>query len=164
MGLRYFDVVILVVVGRASEMELEVSEELDMFKVPHFIVRSQVDSDIENELQDHGRKPKEAEKILRKDMLEQGFSSIFLVSSRHPGQFDFLQLESNIVASVQAKRRVHKEDACPICFEAFDAERKPHGCHWCRNSVCNMCAVQLQGKLEETPCPFCRRWTTLSEI
>mmetsp|Transcript_18593 Transcript_18593/g.30166 ORF Transcript_18593/g.30166 Transcript_18593/m.30166 type:complete len:320 (+) Transcript_18593:1-960(+) len=161
MGLRYFDVVVLVIHGRVSETDLHVAEELDMFKVPHFIVRSQVDVDIQNEADDYGREPAEAEKIMRGEMSDQGFSNVFLVSSRIPDQYDFRQLVSNIVASVQAKRRIHQEDACPICFELFDEDRKACGCHWCRNSVCNQCAAQLQGKLDETPCPFCRRWTSL---
>lgn len=161
MGLRYFDVVILVVSGKISETDIKVAEELDMFKVPHFIVRSQVDCDIENEADDYGRDPADAEQIIREQMSDQGFSSVFMVSSRFPDQFDFRPLVSNIVASVQAKRRVHKEDACAICFELYDDEHKPCVCHWCRNAICNHCSVQLQGKLDETPCPFCRRWTSL---
>jgi GTPase SAR1 family protein len=161
MGLRYFDVVILVIAGNASEMELNVASELDMYKVPHFIVRSQADLDIENEVADYSVTPDEAEKLCRKELAQQGFSSVFLVSSRQPEKYDFAQLGSNIVASVQARRRIHKEDACAICFELYDSERKPCRCHWCRNSVCSTCTVHLQGKLDETPCPFCRRWTTL---
>jgi len=53
MGLRYFDVVILVVSGACTEMDLSLAEDLDSFKVPHFVVRSQVDSDIENEAEDY---------------------------------------------------------------------------------------------------------------
>jgi predicted GTPase len=162
MGLRYFDVVVLVVTGDSSQMESDVAEELDGFKVPHFIVRSQVDCDMENEMTDYGRTADEVERLIRKEMSLQGFSSVFLVSSRHSDKYDLNQLVSNIVASVQARRRVHKDEGCPICFEKFDDEHKCCRCHWCRNSVCSVCSVQLQGKLDETPCPFCRRWTSLS--
>lgn len=162
MGLRYFDVVILVVSGSPSETDLTIAEDLDTFKVPHFTVRSQVDIDIENEIVDYSVAAEEAEALIRTEMSQKGFSSVFLVSSRQPEKYDFQQLVGNIVASVQARRRVHtKDDACPICFEKFDEEHKCCRCHWCRNSVCSVCTVQLQGKLEETPCPFCRRWTTL---
>jgi len=161
MGLRYFDIVILVMSGSASELELNVAAELNSFKVPHFIVRSQVDSDIENEMADYCVTSDEAEHLLRKELSTQGHSSVFLVSSRQPDRYDFQQLSSNIVASVQARRRTHTDDACPICFENFDEELKACRCQWCRNCVCNNCTVLLQGKLDETPCPFCRRWTTL---
>lgn len=162
MGLRYFDVVVLVVSNRVSEIDLKVAHELEMFKVPHFIVRSQVDMEIENEVADHGRDSEEVEKRLRADMTAHGFSQVFLVSSRQPEMYNFAQLTNSIVASVQAKRRVHKEENCPICFEMYDDDfRKSCHCHWCGNVVCLACATQLQGKMEETPCAFCRRWTAL---
>merc|ERR1719482_634762 len=112
MGLRYFDVVVLVVTGNSSQMESDVAEELDGFKVPHFIVRSQVDCDIENEVDDYSVTAEEAEKLFRKEMSQQGFSSVFLVSARQPDFYDLPQLTSNIVASVQAKPRVAKKDDC----------------------------------------------------
>jgi len=161
MGLRYFDVVILVVSGRVSEIDVHVAEELESFKVPCFVARSQVDMDIENEIEDHGTSDKDVEAKLRGDMAAQGFARVFLVSSRQPAGYDLQALSSSIIASVQAKRRVHKEESCPICFEAYDKDNVyACHCHWCSNVVCNCCAMQLKGKLEETPCPFCRRWTT----
>lgn len=165
MGLRYYDVIVLVVSGRVTETDIIVAHELERFKVPHFVARSQVDVDMENELEDHSGSPEEVSKGLRRDMVAQGFSQVFLVSSRHPFSYDFHQLSSSIVASVQAKRRVHKDENCPICFELFDRDlRKACHCHWCSNVVCSVCAIQLQGKLDETPCPFCRRWTPLSPL
>mmetsp|Transcript_70935 Transcript_70935/g.122967 ORF Transcript_70935/g.122967 Transcript_70935/m.122967 type:complete len:352 (-) Transcript_70935:59-1114(-) len=162
MGLRYYDVIVLVVSGRVSETDIKVAHELELFKVPHFVARSQVDVDMENELEDHGGSCEEVARRLRRDMASQGFSQVFLVSSRQPVSHDFHQLSSSIIASVQAKRRVHKDENCPICFELFDTGfRKACHCHWCSNVVCNGCAIQLQGKLDETPCPFCRRWTAL---
>lgn len=162
MGLRYFDVIVLVVSGRVSEIDINVAEELESFKVPCFVVRSQVDVDMENEIEDHGSSGMEVQSKLRGDMAAQGFARVFLVSSRQPESYDLQQLSSSIVASVQAKRRVHKEESCPICFEAYDKDlHKACQCHWCSNVVCGSCSIQLQGKLEETPCPFCRRWTAL---
>jgi GTP-binding protein EngB required for normal cell division len=163
MGLRYFDVIILLVAGEASEADLHVAEELDAFKVPHFLVRSQFDIELENEMADYDMAPEKVEAHVRAAMTEQGYSSAFLISSRHTDRHDFYRLVSNIVASVQARRRIQKDDGCPICFEKYDDDvHKCCRCHWCRNSVCSSCATQLQGKLDETPCPFCRRWTSLT--
>lgn len=163
MGLRYFDIVVLVISGRPTETDRRVANELEVFKVPHVVVRSQMDADVENEAEDYGYDSSEVSRMVRDDMSKQGFPSIFLVSSRHPSDFDFHQLVASIVASVQAKRRRMQQDSCPICFESLkDGERKTCSCHWCCNVVCSECAAQLQGKLEETPCPFCRRWTSLN--
>lgn len=162
MGLRYFDVILLVIGSSVSETDVRVAAELESFKVPHFIVRSQIDADIENEIEDNSVTADEAEDSFRKDLAQQGFSSVFLVSARRTEKYDFHTLVSNIVASVQARRRVPKDYACPICFEMYGDERKSCSCHWCRNSVCCDCADQLKGKLDETPCPFCRRWTTFA--
>mmetsp|Transcript_2998 Transcript_2998/g.5980 ORF Transcript_2998/g.5980 Transcript_2998/m.5980 type:complete len:349 (+) Transcript_2998:175-1221(+) len=164
MGLRYFDVVVLVVAGRMSTTDIKVAHELENFKVPAFIVRSQVDTDIENEAEDYGTTGEEVQKKLRLEMASQGFSHCFLVSSRKPDSYDFQQLSNSIVASVQAKRRVHKDENCPICFEMFDKELRKAYCHWCCNVICSSCASQLQGKLDETPCPFCRRWITFQPL
>lgn len=158
MGLRYFDVVVLVVAGRMSITDKQVARELERFKVPAFVARSQVDADIENEAEDYGTPSEEVQRKLRQEMRAQGAPNCFLVSSREPDSYDFKQLTNSIVASVQAKRRVHKDENCPICFEMFDKELKKAYCHWCCNVICNSCADQLQGKLDETPCPFCRRW------
>jgi len=161
MGLRYFDVVMLVVgaTGGVSELDQNVLEQLENLKVPHFIVRSQVDCDLANEVADNNMDAHEVLKLFRDDMAQQGFSSVFMVSARHPDKYDFKQLVGNMVASVQARRRVHKADCCPICFESFNEERRPCSCQWCLNSVCSHCTVQMVDKLGETPCPFCRRWT-----
>lgn len=49
MGLRYFDVVFVVSAGRWKEHDMAIIKELEKHKVPHFVVRTKVDQDIESE-------------------------------------------------------------------------------------------------------------------
>jgi len=164
MGLRYFDAVFIVFSGRFTRIEKKLSEELDMFNVPHFFVRSQVDCDVQNEIEDYDKSEKEVIDSLRDDLAgERNTPSSFLISSRYPDKYDFKELVNNITMKMKARDRSHQDKDCPICFEAFDDDLRRSPCHWCNNAVCRVCAEHLQGKMEETPCPFCRRWTSLKE-
>jgi len=162
LGLRYFDAVFIVYSDRATAAEVKLAEELEMFNVPHFAVRSQVDQDVDNEALDYEHSESEVLKKLKEEAAARGFSSVFLVSSRHPDKYDFQQLISSICNQVKARDPKHHEKDCPVCFEPFDeSELSCSVCHWCGNAVCKDCALHLQGKLTESMCPFCRRWTDL---
>ncbi|CAE7295351.1 Iigp1 [Symbiodinium natans] len=50
MGIRYFDVVLLITSSRFTEAELMLAEELRKFEVPYFMVRNKVDIDIASEI------------------------------------------------------------------------------------------------------------------
>mmetsp|Transcript_3537 Transcript_3537/g.8521 ORF Transcript_3537/g.8521 Transcript_3537/m.8521 type:complete len:348 (-) Transcript_3537:24-1067(-) len=50
MGIRYFDLVLLITASRLTESELRLVAELKAYGVPHFLVRNKIDVDIEAEL------------------------------------------------------------------------------------------------------------------
>ena len=54
MGLRFFDAVVLVTATRVTDIDRSIVAALQSFKVPCFVVRSKIDVDIRNELEDNG--------------------------------------------------------------------------------------------------------------
>lgn len=54
MGIRHFDMVILMTASRFTEAELMLVEELKAWDVPFFLVRSKIDSDMQYLLEDQG--------------------------------------------------------------------------------------------------------------
>jgi len=164
LGLPYFDVVLIVFSSRITGVELEMAHLLeDVCKVPHLMVRSQVDLDVESEALDHGRAEDEVLLQLKAEALAEGLNSVFLVSARHPEKYELSQLAASIFGMVKARQRAHCETECPICYEPFgkDEDHIRCTCHWCGNAVCGRCAHELRGRQGEAPCPFCRRWTPL---
>jgi len=167
MSLASLDVVWIVYSRRVGLVEIELAKRLEnILKVPHIMIRSQVDLDIENEAEDHGTSEDEVLRQLKAAAAAEGFPSVFTVSSRQPQQYDFPHLLSSISVVAKGRRRLRESLDCPICFETFAASEDAQCCicNWCGNAVCGPCAAQLRGKLEEAPCPFCRRWTTLASV
>lgn len=136
----------------------------DRFKVPYFLVRSQVDVDVENEGADYGRSAEETLLKLRAEAIAEGAPSVFLASARAPEEHDLPHLLANLQMLAKARRRALLETDCPVCFEDLRGEGQACcACHWCGNAVCGRCARRLKGSHSEAMCPFCRRWTYLSK-
>mmetsp|Transcript_32492 Transcript_32492/g.87249 ORF Transcript_32492/g.87249 Transcript_32492/m.87249 type:complete len:323 (-) Transcript_32492:103-1071(-) len=156
LGLRYFDGVIFVHSQRLTALEEKVAFDLQSFRVPFFLVRTQADVDVENEMWDHGLDRCEAIKMCGDDLKARGFAQTFLVSARETELYDLPALVVSVVTCAEVVRRTRLNEECPICYELFRQERKACFCHWCGNAVCEECSLQMQADF--TPCPFCRRW------
>lgn len=166
VGFAHFDAVIVVYTGRITDVERRLVAELDEWaKVPHVLVRTQIDVDLENEAADYGRSEEDVLPAMRQEAVDEGFSAVFLVSSHEPLKFDMFPLCEAVSALVKARRRSFNDIDCPICFNGFESEGPLSrcSCHWCGNAVCGTCATKVRGKHREAPCPFCRRWTALAK-
>lgn len=108
MGLRYFDVVIIVTATRYTETEVMIAEALHKFSVPHFMVRNKVDSDIANNEDDHGISAKNTVQSVREDMQRQGVPRPYLLSSKFSrrDEFDMEQLKKDALQAVCDAREV----------------------------------------------------------
>jgi len=126
MGIRYFDVVLLITSSRFTEAELMLAEELKNFEVPYFMVRNKVDIDIESEILreeeaqegDDGEEcelPKEERTKIAEQTVncikayfssEYALDGVFCVSSRRKlrSNHDFPSLEESILQAIRMQR------------------------------------------------------------
>lgn len=160
MGLRFFDAVVLVTSTRVTDIDRSIVAALQTFRVPCFVVRSKIDVDIVNEMEDNGL----PEHVTRERVLDEvmhcltGVSDVYLVSKR-PDDSEMQRLRNGILASVAVKRREHEEHDCPVCFNAFTliGDRESMSCCRCSNKVCRTCVEQMRNRVTGAlDCPFCR--------
>lgn len=122
MGLRYFDIVIIVTASRYTETEIMIAEALRKFQVPYFMVRNKVDSDITNNDEDHGISADETIASIREDMRTQGVSEPYLISSKFANRerFDLPQLIHDACRAITVARDVPEDwlGLAPITIQA----------------------------------------------
>jgi len=108
MGLRYFDIVIIVTATRYTETEVMIAEELKSFSVPHFMVRNKVDADIANNQDDHDLPAESTLVSIREDMKKQGVRQPYLVSSKfsRKADFDMEHLKADAIMAICEAREV----------------------------------------------------------
>ncbi|CAJ1356743.1 unnamed protein product, partial [Effrenium voratum] len=122
MGIRYYDVVLLVTSSRFTEAELMLAEELKRVKVPFFMVRNKVDVDIQSEIlkeeesydDDRDLTKEEKHKVTAETLgcikdyfkLEYGLDKVYCVSSRRKlhSKWDFPSLERDILEAIRMQR------------------------------------------------------------
>lgn len=126
MGIRYFDVAILVTSSRFTEAELMLATELEKFNVPFFMVRNKVDIDIDSEvvkaeesLIDDDGEEHELSKSQRTLVAEQtiqcikdyfrieyGLDKVYCISTRRKLRkaYDYPILQRAILQAVQMQR------------------------------------------------------------
>mmetsp|Transcript_18543 Transcript_18543/g.42037 ORF Transcript_18543/g.42037 Transcript_18543/m.42037 type:complete len:291 (+) Transcript_18543:122-994(+) len=92
IALRHFDIVVVISSQRFTETEVAISKELQRLRIPYFMVRSKVDIDVSNNLNDLGITPEETLQTIREDMKRLGVESPYLVSSRQRDKFDMHSL------------------------------------------------------------------------
>lgn len=98
MGLRYFDFVFVVSAGRWKEHDLAIIGELKRHGVPCFVVRTKVDIDITNELEDNGVEPEVTLGKLRKESQLQDLANVYFITTkekeakRHTDLYDNMRL------------------------------------------------------------------------
>lgn len=111
MGLRYFDVVIIVTASRYTETEILIAEELQRFNVPYIMVRNKVDADVTNNEEDHGTPADETLESIRADMQQQGVGRPYLISSKlaRSKDFDLDQLKADALLAISTARDVSHE-------------------------------------------------------
>lgn len=125
MGIRHFDLVVLITATRFTEAELMLMEELRRWKVPLFLVRSKIDIDIESCFDDEevecsiGDSDPECQKIeeetiatVRKFFAREYDERVYCVSSKRKLRryFDFDELEKAIASVVRSQRVVREEE------------------------------------------------------
>eukprot|EP00927_Polykrikos_kofoidii_P063103 TRINITY_DN57927_c0_g1_i1.p1 TRINITY_DN57927_c0_g1~~TRINITY_DN57927_c0_g1_i1.p1 ORF type:complete len:407 (-),score=88.91 TRINITY_DN57927_c0_g1_i1:124-1269(-) len=81
-GLRYFDVVFIVSAGRWKEHDLEIIKELKKHEVPHFVVRTKVDVDIDNNYLDDEVGPEDTLAELRDECKQAGLEKAYFITTR----------------------------------------------------------------------------------
>jgi len=142
MGIRHFDMVVLMTATRFTEAELLLLEELKRWKVPYFLVRNKADVDVQSEIEKEeeeiesgeldaeGRKEVERRTIKSmKDFYksEYGVEPVYCISTKRKliDQFDFVQLERDIDESLKAQRVVQGEEAMVLARELGGSEGQP---------------------------------------
>lgn len=100
MGLTHFDMVVIIVLTPYTGTERSIAEELRRCGIPHFVVRSKVDIDIDNNLSDHDIEEPETLAAIREDMLGHEIERPYLVSARRPHGLDMDRLMQDLVQTV----------------------------------------------------------------
>jgi GTP-binding protein EngB required for normal cell division len=118
MGLRYFDIVIVVSKERFTQIDVMLLKELAEFGVPHFTVRTKIDIDVGNNEEDHGATEAETMAQIKNYLRRQGVDHPFLVSCRHKNKYDMPALTEHIHHAVQSRvssfpSRVFNSSAAP---------------------------------------------------
>merc|ERR1719454_2095634 len=93
MGLRFFDVAVLVTASRVTEVDQAILAGLLEFRVPFFVVRSKIDIDIRNELEDHGQSEDVTKRRVHNEVIERmnAFTDVYMVS-KQPYEHDLPRL------------------------------------------------------------------------
>jgi len=105
MGIKYFDLVIVIAAGRFTETDLTLMKEMSRNGVPYFAIRTKIDLEIENAMWDMGLDEEETMEVIREDLrANTGLPDerIFLVSSREPEKYDLAALKRKMNEMLQA--------------------------------------------------------------
>mmetsp|Transcript_12022 Transcript_12022/g.21713 ORF Transcript_12022/g.21713 Transcript_12022/m.21713 type:complete len:494 (+) Transcript_12022:85-1566(+) len=119
MGIRYFDVVVLMTSSRFTEAELLLVEELQRFKVPFFLVRNKVDVDVQSEIEKEEDDDSELSTETQAEVAQQtvnciqayfsaeyNLEKVYCISTKRKlrDQYDFAHLEEDIQSAVMQGR------------------------------------------------------------
>jgi small GTP-binding protein len=89
VGLRHFDIVILMSAARFTDHDFNLKKELHRVKIPYFFVRNKVDSDIENNQEINDIPKEKTMASIVDDLASQGVHDPFLISSKKGPGYDF---------------------------------------------------------------------------
>lgn len=166
LGLLYFDVVLVVSCRRVTEADKRLVEELSCLGVPHFVVRTKIDLDVENEHTDFRRSERETVRRVRGILDRNDFKFSFLVSSRQPDGYDMKRLIQSLIATVRVRRSSddYNKDGCPVCGGYLQGmEDNPVNCASCDTDICGSCASRISDEHGHAPCPVCHEPVSDSE-
>mmetsp|Transcript_86813 Transcript_86813/g.230671 ORF Transcript_86813/g.230671 Transcript_86813/m.230671 type:complete len:291 (-) Transcript_86813:141-1013(-) len=100
VGLRYFDVVLVLSARRFTEIECEIVKELSLQQIPHFFVRTKLDVDIMNNEADNRMTPDETERRIRDDLAACGVRDPYLINVREVTLYDFPRLFRDVLLAI----------------------------------------------------------------
>mmetsp|Transcript_82561 Transcript_82561/g.242262 ORF Transcript_82561/g.242262 Transcript_82561/m.242262 type:complete len:297 (-) Transcript_82561:63-953(-) len=100
VGLRYFDVVLVLSARRFTEVECEIVKELRQLEIPHFFVRTKLDVDIMNNLADNRMNREETAQSIREDLDSCGIGEPYLINVREVTAFDFPRLYRDVLLAI----------------------------------------------------------------
>lgn len=141
MGIRHFDIIVLITASRFTEAELMLLEELRQWEVPFFMVRNKADIDIEceveraEEMAESDSPLANSEKEVVKErtvqcikdyfLKELDLEPIYVISTKAKlrEDFDFLRLEHDIDKAIHEQRMVEidAKDQQPVVEAAAEA-------------------------------------------
>jgi len=108
MGLRYFDAVIIITAVRFTTTEMSLRSELEAYRVPFFMVRTKVDIDVWNNLEDNSMTEEATIHSIRDDLHGQhNVANPYLVSSRDPEMHDMPRLLRDVFPGLQRQLDAH---------------------------------------------------------
>uniref|UniRef100_A0A7S4Q6U7 IRG-type G domain-containing protein n=1 Tax=Alexandrium monilatum TaxID=311494 RepID=A0A7S4Q6U7_9DINO len=110
IGLRYFDVVLVLSATRFTETEIALLAELRSYGVPNFVVRTKLDTDIDNNESDYGRSPEETKQGILEDLRKRGVTSPYLINSRELNAYDFPRLLTDVLRTIHESRGLSSQE------------------------------------------------------
>lgn len=176
MGIRYFDVVLLMNDQGFTEAENLVVRELKAWEVPLFAIRNKIDDAIRSQLQAELDEDEDEEmeanvlteehiktvalgvwEACRRDLLNNsGTEHAYLIATlpRMRDYFDFRLLCRDLLATARARRSRFSDNQCPVCLEEYEqrpgADKSCVAWRSCSHLFCRSCASQV------STCPLCR--------
>mmetsp|Transcript_103252 Transcript_103252/g.291984 ORF Transcript_103252/g.291984 Transcript_103252/m.291984 type:complete len:444 (+) Transcript_103252:116-1447(+) len=110
IGLRYFDVVLVLSATRFTETEIKLLTELRTHSVPNFMVRTKLDTDIDNNESDYGRSADETKQGILEDLRGRGVEDPYLINARQLDAYDFPRLLRDTLATIRRSRGQRREE------------------------------------------------------
>jgi hypothetical protein len=155
MGLRFFDVAVLVTATRVTEVDRAILAALRKFKVPCLAVRTKIDIDIRNEWKDNDQSPDFTLRAVHAEM-ERSLGSIvdIFMTSKKSDEYDLPRLQQNLLAFVIAGRQLCEEGVCPFCLQSLASEK--WACVSCETKLCTSCVETMTNQISGLfTCPSC---------
>mmetsp|Transcript_55109 Transcript_55109/g.124038 ORF Transcript_55109/g.124038 Transcript_55109/m.124038 type:complete len:546 (+) Transcript_55109:86-1723(+) len=103
IGLRYFDVVLVLSSSRLTETEIELAQELHKHEVPFYYVRTKLDWDIDNSEADYGMSSEETIKSIREELHQNDVADPYLINARQLEDHDFPKLLKDVLLQVGSR-------------------------------------------------------------
>jgi len=130
MGIRHFDIVLIMTSSRFTKEELRLVDELRDWQVPFFLVRTQVDVSVQAEIDEEeeyqgvelGERSRKAIEVRTIASIKEffakefGLQDVYCISARPKfrSRFEFLQLERDMEATIKRQRVVKEAARYPL--------------------------------------------------
>jgi len=127
MGLRYFDLVIVVSATRFTEIDEMLIRELEHFRIPFFAVRTKVDVDIHNNMRDYDKSPQDTVDELMNESVKQGIKNPYLICGASEPRLHLPYLMEDIGKEIEKRRKIQMPvpSSAPGTLPAFESPPQP---------------------------------------
>eukprot|EP00811_Abedinium_folium_P028166 NODE_4336_length_1904_cov_7.539674.p1 GENE.NODE_4336_length_1904_cov_7.539674~~NODE_4336_length_1904_cov_7.539674.p1 ORF type:complete len:497 (-),score=131.22 NODE_4336_length_1904_cov_7.539674:412-1770(-) len=126
MGLRYFDKIVIVTAGRFTTTEVALRAELEKHQVPYFMVRTKIDIDVWNNMDDNSMNETATVTMIFEDFRQKfGVENPYLISLRDVGRYDFSRLTSDLFPALKRQLDAMAPAFCPGVLGWNDAWALP---------------------------------------